>query len=162
MIASTAYTGCILYIMKNDASAPRSDRYHLDLKVGRYDGLPAKCSKKLMAQSVPYVTMKNILIICATKLTLPNETKTTAITDVTKVAFTGSFAFPLPELRYLFTFPTRENIIRSKSLHCPWRDKNRTDGRRKRCRTESDINNRSPQCNTAHNKLVVRQIFRCR
>ena len=70
-------------------TAPIRLRYHFDRKLGRYDGLAAKCSRKEIAQSAPYVTMKNIETILATMSTLPSNTKTTAIAEVTSVAFLG-------------------------------------------------------------------------
>lgn len=91
--------------MTKQAIDPINDQYHFERKVGRYEGFPAKCSRKLTRQSVPYVIMKNILIIWATKLTLPAETKTITITLVARVAFSGSLTGPLPLLRKRFTIP---------------------------------------------------------
>ncbi len=39
---------------------PMREKYHFDLKEGRYDGDEPKWFKKEIRQSDPYVTMKNI------------------------------------------------------------------------------------------------------
>src|SRR5659263_301396 len=56
-----------------------------------------------MRQRDPYVTRKNIVIISATALTLPTETKMIAIISVTRVALTGSPSLLLPDASHLFS-----------------------------------------------------------
>ena len=75
---------------------PKSDKYHLLLYDGRYDGDDPKWFKKEIRQSAPYVNIKNIDIISATELTLPNETKAIAIIRVIMELFIGSLSLFLP------------------------------------------------------------------
>ena len=96
VIAPTAKSRSICSIRTRHITAPSKLRYHLDRKLGRYDGRAAKCSRKEIAHSAPYVTMKNMDTTRATRLTLPSMTKTIAIAEVTSVALRGSFVAPTP------------------------------------------------------------------
>src|SRR5690554_4396018 len=67
--------------------------YHFDLNDGRYEGDEPKWFKKEIRHNDPYVTKKNIVIICATTSTPPIVTKIKAIRQVMMDEFTGSSSF---------------------------------------------------------------------
>ena len=77
-MARSAYTALIWIIMSTHITAPTSDMYQRERKVGRYDGFPAKYSRNATEQRVPYVTMKNMLRIWAMKSMSPSATNTAA------------------------------------------------------------------------------------
>src|SRR5210317_820695 len=97
-----AYWAVILNISQKENRAPTSDVCQLDLKVGRYAGSAAKCSRKEMRHIAPYVTIKNMEMICATKFTSPTITKTKAIRMVINDPFTGSLSVFFPLANQLF------------------------------------------------------------
>jgi hypothetical protein len=53
IIDKIAKVGFILNMSHTHIMAPINDRYHLDLKEGRYAGSAAKCSRKDIRQIAP-------------------------------------------------------------------------------------------------------------
>ncbi len=77
--------------------------YHLERKVGLYDVLTLKCSKKLTRHNVPKLIRKNILIICATISTLHIITNVnTTLTNFIIVALADYYLVLSPYLRNHF------------------------------------------------------------
>ncbi len=82
---------------------PVSERYHFDLNDGLYEGDEPKWLRNDIRQREPYVTRKNMDIISATVLTLPNRTNSEAISNVTSVVFTGSPSWLLADESHLLS-----------------------------------------------------------
>ena len=90
------YDGLIMNMTQTDNRKPARDKYHFDLKRGRYDGGEPKWLRNEFIHSAPYVIRKNMEITPATESISPKTTKNRAMTNVNTDAFIGSFVSPFP------------------------------------------------------------------
>ena len=77
--------------------------------------MPAKYSRNATVQRAPYVSMKNMLRICAMKSSPPTSTNTSAIALDTQVATTGSPVVPEPCLSMRVTLGTGRTLSRASA-----------------------------------------------